>query len=167
MAEKVKELNLLLFCLLIKIADMQERKLILIAEDDPDDRFMIHEAFQENNIKDEVIFFDNGEELHKYLIKPDDEAGNKKPSLIMLDLNMPRMDGKTVLKKIRDCSHLNHIPVVILTTSKSLEDRKNVIRLGGADFYTKPSSFKELVNITAAILSKWINTDFSIRKTEL
>ena len=146
---------------------MLDRKLILIAEDDPDDRFMINEAFQENDIQDEVIFFDNGEELHKYLIRPDKETGSKKPSLIMLDLNMPRMDGKTVLKKIRDCPRLNHVPVVILTTSKSLEDRKSIIRMGGADFYTKPSSFKELVNITAAILSKWVNTDLSIKNTEL
>ena len=146
---------------------MSDKKLILIAEDDPDDRFMINEAFQENDIRDEVMFFDNGEELHKYLVKPDEETGRKEPSLIMLDLNMPRMDGKTVLKKIRNCSTLNHVPVVILTTSKSLEDKKNIIRLGGADFYTKPSSFKELVNITAAILNKWVNTDLSIKNSEL
>lgn len=146
---------------------MSDRKLILIAEDDPDDRFMINEAFQENDIRDEVMFFDNGEELHKYLVKPDEKTGRKEPSLIMLDLNMPRMDGKTVLKKIRNCSTLNHVPVVILTTSKSLEDKKSIIRLGGADFYTKPSSFKELVNITAAILSKWVNTDLSIKNSEL
>lgn len=146
---------------------MKKRRLILIAEDDPDDRLMIHDAFKENNFKEALMFFENGEDLHKYLIQNQNDRKMAKPSLIMLDLNMPRMDGKTVLKKIKACMAYEAVPVVVLSTSKANEDKKTVAKLGCEEFFTKPSSFNELVLITAAIVGKWLNKDVTITKTEI
>lgn len=146
---------------------MKKHRLILIADDDPDDRLMIQDAFRENNFNDVLMFFENGEDLHKYLIQAKDNQKAAKPNLILLDLNMPRMDGKTVLKKIKSNTAYQSVPVVVLSTSKANEDKKTVIRLGGEDFFTKPSSFNELVLITATIVKKWLNKDFTITKTEI
>jgi len=143
---------------------MRQKKLILIAEDDADDRLMIQEAFQESSLNAEVVFFTNGEELFQYITMRKNQI---LPSLIMLDLNMPRMNGRDVLSNIKSLSYLNAIPVVILTTSKALEERKSIIRLGGSGFYTKPSSFQELVNLIKDILNTWVNHDFIIREGKL
>jgi CheY-like chemotaxis protein len=136
---------------------MRKKKLILIAEDDADDRLMINEAFMENNMPAGIVFFENGAELIDYLYSTDQPEERTMPDLILLDLNMPKMDGKAVLSKLKLHSLYKDIPVVILTTSRSKEEETNVLEMGASGFFTKPSSFTELVDITASISSRWIN----------
>lgn len=135
---------------------MRKKKLILIAEDDADDRLMINEAFMENNMPAGIVFFENGAELIEYLYSDDERNDRTLPDLILLDLNMPKMDGKTVLSKLKTHPSYKDIPVVILTTSRSREEEINVLAMGASGFFTKPSSFTELVRITASIASRWI-----------
>jgi CheY-like chemotaxis protein len=138
---------------------MRKTKLILIAEDDADDRLMINEAFMENNMPAGIVFFENGAELLDYLYSFDENSERTLPDLILLDLNMPKMDGKTVLSKLKLHKLYKEIPVIILTTSRSKEEETSVLGMGASGFYTKPSSFTELVNITASIASRWISTN--------
>ncbi len=138
---------------------MRKTKLILIAEDDADDRLMINEAFMENNMPAGIVFFENGAELLEYLYSFEEGLERTLPDLILLDLNMPKMDGKTVLSKLKLHKSYKEIPVIILTTSRSKEEETSVLGMGASGFYTKPSSFTELVNITASIASRWISTN--------
>jgi CheY-like chemotaxis protein len=138
---------------------MRKTKLILIAEDDADDRLMINEAFMENNMPAGIVFFENGAELLDYLYSFDENSERTLPDLILLDLNMPKMDGKAVLSKLKLHKLYKEIPVIILTTSRSKEEETSVLGMGASGFYTKPSSFTELVNITASIASRWISTN--------
>ena len=135
---------------------MRKKKLILIAEDDADDRLMINEAFLENNMPAGIVFFENGAELLDYLYSFDENIEHTLPDLILLDLNMPKMDGKAVLSRLKLHNQYKEIPVVILTTSRSKEEETNVLGMGASGFFTKPSSFTELVDITASISSRWI-----------
>lgn len=137
---------------------MRKKKLILIAEDDADDRLMINEAFMENNMPAGIVFFENGAELIDYLYSSDEGHERRLPDLILLDLNMPKMDGKAVLSKLKQHNLYKDIPVVILTTSRSKEEETNILEMGASGFFTKPSSFTELVNIAASISSRWITT---------
>jgi CheY-like chemotaxis protein len=139
---------------------MRKKKLILIAEDDADDRLMINEAFMENNMPAGIVFFENGAELLDYLYSFDDSPERTLPDLILLDLNMPKMDGKAVLLKLKEHTLYHDIPIVILTTSRSREEEANVLAMGASGFYTKPSSFTELVDITASISSRWIQNNY-------
>lgn len=138
---------------------MRKKKLILIAEDDADDRLMINEAFMENNMPAGIVFFENGAELLEYLYSFGEDLGRIIPDLILLDLNMPKMDGKTVLSRLQGDDRYRGIPIVILTTSRSREEEQEVMDMGASGFYTKPSSFTELVDITASIASRWIETN--------
>lgn len=128
---------------------------ILIAEDDPDDRLMLQEAFNENNINDSLNFVESGDKVLTFLRAALDERTIPLPNLIVLDLNMPKLDGWGVLKHLKADPETQNIPVVVLTTSKAEEDRQSVFELGASDFFTKPASFNELVEITSSILQKW------------
>ena len=137
---------------------MRKNKLILIAEDDADDRLMINEAFMENNMRAGIVFFENGAELLDYLSSSDEAAELTLPDLILLDLNMPKMDGRTVLSKLKINNLYKDIPVVILTTSRSRTEEEGVMEMGASGFFTKPSSFTELVSITALIADQWVKS---------
>lgn len=132
----------------------EDRKLILIAEDDPDDQLMLVDAFGENQISDRLKFVTSGDEVLNYLNAS--RKASKLPDLILLDLNMPKVDGRTILKRLKTDPDTRAIPVVILTTSKAKTDEISVIELGASGFFTKPSSFLELVEITSCILQKWL-----------
>ena len=98
---------------------------ILVADDDADDRMMIKDAFVESRLANPLYFVEDGEELMDYLHrrgKFNDPALSPKPGLILLDLNMPRKDGREALKEIRADETLRRIPIVVLTTSKAEED---------------------------------------------
>lgn len=138
---------------------MRKKKLILIAEDDADDRLMINEAFMENNMPAGIVFFENGAELIEYLYSAEDNEDRRLPDLILLDLNMPKMDGKTVLSKLKLHTVYKDIPVIILTTSRTKEEESQILNMGAEGFFTKPSSFTELVDITASIASRWITSN--------
>lgn len=128
----------------------------MIAEDDADDRLLIKEAFEENQTSAMIIFFENGEELLNYLKDFSKEEAAILPDLFILDLNMPKTNGKEVLKYLKEQNIFREIPVIILTTSKSKEEENNVLSMGAAGFFTKPSSFTELVDLTASIHRNWI-----------
>ncbi|HYE53199.1 MAG TPA: response regulator [Chitinophagaceae bacterium] len=126
---------------------------ILIVDDDPDDRESIREAFLENKYHHEYIFLSTGEDLLNYLHEKNADALS---TVILLDLNMPGMDGRDALKHIKNHNRFRHIPTIILTTSSSHSDRQASYALGANCFVTKPDTFTKLVDITDSIAKLWI-----------
>lgn len=130
---------------------------ILMADDDADDRLLASEALQESELAYSLEFVTDGVELWEYLTSKGDYAAAPKPlpGIILLDLNMPRMDGLEVLKKIKKDRRLRLIPVVILTTSSAEEDLVRSYSLGAASFLTKPVTFEGLVNLMSTLGHYW------------
>lgn len=126
---------------------------ILVAEDDPDDALMLKDAFAQIN-QHSIEFLSNGKLLVDYMEVL--LADNRLPTLVLVDLNMPVLDGRGVIKELRKNLQTKSIPVIVLSTSKNKEDIDSTMALGANDFFTKPSSFNELVNITNSITSKWL-----------
>ena len=132
---------------------------ILVADDDPDDRFLIEEAFKENRISNPLDFVEDGEQLLAYLRRESEWerlAGEPYPGLILLDLNMPKMDGRAALKEMKTNEKFSSIPVVILTTSKADEDVDRTYCSGVNSFISKPVTFEGLVEIVRVIKDYWI-----------
>ena len=124
--------------------------IILIADDDEDDRMMAREALEEAQLANNILFVVDGEELLDYLYrrgKFSDPADSPRPGLILLDLNMPKKDGREALQEIKGDKELSQIPIVVLTTSKAEEDICRAHDLGVTSFITKPVSFAGLVNV--------------------
>ncbi len=131
---------------------------ILVADDDADDRMMIKEALLENRLANDLHFVGDGEELMEYLLrlgKYKEPASSPRPGLILLDLNMPKKDGREALKEIKTNSDLRGIPVVVLTTSKAEEDIYRTYNLGVNSFITKPVQFDSLVAIAKELGRYW------------
>lgn len=131
---------------------------ILIADDDPDDRLMTQDAFKENHLKNELYFVEDGEQLMNYLNgvgKFSDREKYPMPGLILLDLNMPKKDGREALKEIKSDHDLKRIPIIILTTSKAEEDVLKTYDLGVNCFITKPVTFQGLVEVTNILGKYW------------
>jgi len=131
---------------------------ILMADDDPDDRLLTQEAFHEAHLANELHFVEDGIQLLDYLYQRrnySDPRKSPRPGLILLDLNMPRMDGREALKEIKKDPELRRIPVVILTTSKSEEDIFKTYDLGASSFISKPVTFERLVEIVRLIEAYW------------
>ena len=131
---------------------------ILMADDDEDDRMFAMDALDEARLANKVDFVEDGEELMDYLHrcgKYSEMKENPLPGLILLDLNMPRKDGREALKEIKADPHLRRIPVVVLTTSKAQEDIFRTYDLGVSSFITKPVSFEGLVDIMKALGKYW------------
>jgi two-component system, response regulator len=131
---------------------------ILMADDDPDDRMLMKEALEENNIPNVLEFVEDGAELMDYLTKKGRFVLEKtvKPGLIFLDLNMPKIDGREALKRIKSDVDLRRIPVIILTTSKAEDDIFKTYDLGVNSYITKPTRFADLVKVTAEIGRYWL-----------
>ena len=131
---------------------------ILIADDDADDRMLIEDAFRESRLSNPLAFVENGEELLHYLRCEGkfSKRSGPAPRLILLDLNMPKMDGRTALKHLQADPELRRIPVVVLTTSKAEEDILRTYDLGVSSFITKPVTFQGLVDVVRALNSYWI-----------
>lgn len=132
---------------------------IVVADDDADDRLLIKDAFAEARLANPVDFVTDGEELIDYLKcagRFTSRAGQPPPGLILLDLNMPRMDGRTALGVIKNDPSLRRIPVVVLTTSKAEEDILRTYDLGVSSFITKPVTFDALVALVRTIKQYWI-----------
>jgi two-component system response regulator len=130
------------------------RPLVLIAEDDADDRLLAEEAFRVSRIDCEIRFVADGEQLLAYLRGDGefaDRVRNPFPRVVVLDLNMPRKDGREALAEMRADPRLRELPVMILTTSRAHEDRARVVQLGACDFATKPTRFDELVGIVRRV----------------
>ncbi len=131
---------------------------ILMADDDPDDRLMAKEALEESRLANDLYFVEDGEELLDYLYqrgKFSDPAVAPFPGLILLDLNMPKKDGREALQEIKQDDKLKRIPIVVLTTSKAEEDIYRTYNLGVNSFITKPVSFEGLVDIMKTLTKYW------------
>src|SRR5579864_6158750 len=131
---------------------------ILYADDDAEDRMLVKEAWSESRVANEMVFVEDGEELLDYLKRRGryaDLAGSPLPGLILLDLNMPRKDGREALKEIKADPRLRSIPIVILTTSKAEEDIFRAYDLGVNSFIVKPVTFQSLVDLTLALNRYW------------
>lgn len=133
---------------------------ILMADDDPDDRLMTQEAFVECRLGNPLQFVVDGEDLMDYLRRRGryaDAAAYPMPGLILLDLNMPRKDGREALREIKSDPELRKIPVIILTTSKAEEDVAASYRDGANSFITKPVSFGALIDVVQALGAYWLH----------
>ena len=131
---------------------------ILIADDDEEDRQMIHDALHESRLANAINQVVDGEDLMDYLHQRGAYAEPGKaprPGLILLDLNMPRKDGREALKEIKEDHALRRIPVVVLTTSKAEEDIFRTYDLGVSSFIVKPVSFIGLVDIMKTVGRYW------------
>jgi two-component system response regulator len=133
---------------------------ILIADDDADDRMMAKEALDVCGLGNAVHFVENGIELLAYLRRQGryvDPKVSPRPGLILLDLNMPKMDGREALREIKADPVLRRTPIVVMTTSKAEEDIYRTYDLGVSSFVTKPVSFDGLVEVMRAIGRYWID----------
>jgi CheY-like chemotaxis protein len=131
---------------------------ILLADDDADDRMLAQDALAESRLANDLRFVQDGEELLDYLKRRGryaDPSTSPRPGLILLDLNMPRKDGREALKEIKGDSSLRQIPVVVLTTSKAEEDIYRTYDLGVNSFITKPVSFDGLVAVMKGLGRYW------------
>ena len=133
--------------------------LIVIAEDDADDQFLFQTAFEENGLTFQIKFVNNGVELVSYLDSCNGTGDQSHfPSLIILDLNMPKKDGREVLNEIKNHPTYKIIPVIIFTTTKNEMEVKRCYELGANSYIVKPVSFDGLLHIISEIKNFWFNT---------
>lgn len=132
---------------------------ILVADDDPEDRLLIQEAFEECGIPTTLRFVADGEQLMDYLHRRGayrERDSAPRPGLILLDLNMPRKDGREVLREVKSDVALWQIPVVVFTTSDAEDDVSRSYALGASAFITKPVTFDGLVDTVQAMGRYWL-----------
>jgi CheY-like chemotaxis protein len=139
---------------------MEPRKpfTILMADDDADDRDFTRSAMQESRLANDLRCVEDGEELLDYLYRRGryaDPKDSPRPGLILLDLNMPRLDGREALREIKADPKLRNIPIVVLTTSKTEEDILRSYNLGANCFITKPVTFEGLVDVVKVLDKHW------------
>ena len=141
------------------MADNRRTVTILMADDDRDDRELTREAFVESRIANDLRFVEDGEELLDYLNrrgKYADPESSPRPGLILLDLNMPRMDGREALRAIKADPRFRPIRVVIMTTSKAEEDILRAYDLSAASYITKPVTFDGLIDVIKTLGKYWL-----------
>jgi len=131
---------------------------VLMADDDPDDCLFVKDAFGETGMAKDFRCVEDGEELLSYLRRQGkyaDTSLSPHPDLILLDLNMPRKDGREALKEIKLNPDLRSIPIVILTTSREERDVAESYSMGANSFITKPSDFDELIEFVRTLGAYW------------
>jgi CheY-like chemotaxis protein len=131
-----------------------------MADDDPEDCMLTREALIESHLTNTINTVSDGEELLDYLWhrgKYQDPESAPRPGLILLDLNMPRLDGREALALIKKDPNLRRIPIVVLTTSKAEEDVFRSYDLGANSFITKPVSFEAMVALTKTFTQYWFS----------
>jgi CheY-like chemotaxis protein len=140
--------------------DPLKLNVVLMAEDDSDDRLLVKDALSECSWYADLRFVANGEELLDYLFRrgPYEGSDAPRPGLILLDLNMPRKDGREVLREIKQHPDLRRIPVVVLTTSRADTDIHSTYELGANSFIAKPVQFEGLVNLMRVLGQYWFGT---------
>jgi len=132
---------------------------ILMADDDADDRMLTRDALEESRLANELRFVADGEELMDYLKRRGrfaEPASAPRPGVILLDLNMPRKDGREALREIKADAELRRIPIVVLTTSKAEEDILRSYDLGANSYITQPVTFESLVEVMRGLGRYWL-----------
>jgi CheY-like chemotaxis protein len=132
---------------------------ILVADDDADDRMMARDALDECRLTNRVDFVEDGVELMSYLRRQGryaEPGATARPGLILLDLNMPKMDGREALREIKADPLLRRIPIVVMTTSKAEEDIYRTYDLGVSSYVAKPVSFDGLVDVMKTLGKYWL-----------
>ena len=131
---------------------------VLLIEDNPEDAELTIRVLKKNNLANNLVHLQDGEEALDYLYhrgKYADPASSPRPGIILLDLNMPRKDGREALAEIKRDVKLRRIPVIILTTSKAIEDVSRSYDLGASGFITKPVSYEGLVDAARILRKYW------------
>jgi len=134
----------------MSLNDLPEKAhLILVAEDDPDDRLLIELAFKASGYSNCLFFVEDGEALMNFLMgrKEYTEKGPAMPMCLLLDLKMPRKDGREALKEIRLNPEYSELPILVLSTSNSEDDKQYCTELGISDYITKPDTFAGLLEM--------------------
>lgn len=134
--------------------------IILMADDDPEDRMLAQDALEEARLENELHFVVDGEDLMDYLCRKGKHEHLKDtslPGLILLDLNMPKKDGREALAEIKSNPRLRHIPVIVLTTSQAEADIVKTYDLGVNSFISKPVTFEGLVRVMTTLGNYWFN----------
>lgn len=131
---------------------------ILLVDDDEDDLYFAHRALEKSNLPNNTYMVHDGIELMEYLTYQGKftPATAPRPDLILLDLNMPKMNGTEALREIRSYKNLAHIPVILFTTSSAEQDIKASYKLGANSYIKKPGDFNKLVEVMTALKSYWI-----------
>lgn len=132
---------------------------VLIAEDDDDDFLLVKTAFERAAVKNELLRVKDGVELMDFLLKRGAYAGREesdKSTIILLDLNMPRMDGREALKEIKSNESLRRIPVIVMTTSKADEDILKSYDPGACSCIRKPINFADFVEAAKTFKRYWL-----------
>ncbi|GAO42417.1 response regulator [Flavihumibacter petaseus] len=132
---------------------------ILVAEDDADDRFLMETAFAEKGYTEQLAFVENGVELMEFLhnVEANANGHNMMPGFILLDLNMPKKDGREVLKELKENHRFRKIPVIIFTTTKNEHEISRCYELGANTYIVKPVGFEALLQTIDSIHSYWLN----------
>jgi CheY-like chemotaxis protein len=134
---------------------------ILCAEDDPDDQILTRDAFLESGFAIDVRFVEHGEELMDYLLgqgKYGAPGAAPTPGLIVVDLNMPLMNGREAIKAIRADAALRRAPIAVLTTSRSREDIDEAYDLGANSYLVKPVSIEGMAHLLGDLARYWFKT---------
>ncbi|HEY4314491.1 MAG TPA: response regulator [Actinomycetes bacterium] len=124
---------------------------ILLVEDDPGDVLMTREAFQDYKVHNQLHVVNDGEQAMAFLRQEGEYAGRPRPDLVLLDLNLPRMDGRQVLHAIKSDPELSSIPVVVLTTSEAEDDVLRSYSLHANAYVTKPVDFERFIDVVRQI----------------
>ena len=124
---------------------------ILLVEDDPGDVLLIREAFEDNKVHNRLHVVPDGVEALTFLRQEGEHADAPRPDLVLLDLNLPRKDGREVLAEVKGDESLQHIPVVVVTTSKAEEDVLRSYKLHANAYVTKPVDFDRFIDVVRRI----------------
>jgi CheY-like chemotaxis protein len=125
-------------------------------EDDERDIGLIEKVFEEAKIRNNVHVVENGEEAVLYLRGESKFSGSRRPDLILLDLNLPKKDGREVLREVKEDSSLKNIPVVVLTTSQAETDILRAYNLYANAYVTKPLDFDQFIKVVKSIANFWL-----------
>jgi CheY-like chemotaxis protein len=140
------------------MADKLVARTILMADDDADDCLLVKEALREANQLHELRIVRDGQQLLDYLKRRGDyrqPSGAPRPDLILLDLKMPRKDGREALSEVKADPHLRSIPIVVFTTSTARDDIAFCYRVGANSYITKPATFRGLVDLMCEMIKYW------------
>lgn len=143
--------------------ESSQKGIVYLVDDDIDDQYLVKSAFGKLDHMPELKVFNDGAEVLEYLADfacstSESVLVKRLPSLILLDLNMPNMNGKETLMKIKAQPELRHIPVIVYTTSEAHHDVEELYRLGANAYLVKPGSFSEMVSLVGNLSAFWFET---------